>query len=183
MAITIRYNTFTKSGMMDMTLRTLKDNFKGPALALSIGAATLAGFSSAANAECAPLKKTAWGQDFNASPSAHAYSQENIGSVGISIYPGSDLAKNNFTAEQLGDAIVSAFAKAGVNAECFVNNSLFDKSGTALGFKIDGLSIKIDGDNRFDMGQVWNDKRILVAAVNEAKTARLLLTNNELALR
>lgn len=130
--------------------------------------------------QCAPLAKTSYGRELNASTSAHKYSQENIGNVGISIYPGADLATNGFSsANMLGDVIISALKGKNVEAECFVNNTFFDTSGTALSFKINGLSIKIDGDDTFNMDEVWHDKRILRAAVAEAKTVKLLQASVE----
>lgn len=132
--------------------------------------------------KCAPLKHDAQGYQWDASYSAHKYSKEHVGNVGISIFPGADL--KNFTADELGLAITSSFKKHGVEAQCFVNQSSFPDSGTALGFKIDGLSIKVDGDDSFNMKQVRTDKRIIKYAISEAKMVKRLLSkaNENVAL-
>jgi hypothetical protein len=141
----------------------------------------LLAFATAAHAEneqiqtCAPLERTNWDQVINASTTAHMYSQKNLGAVGISIFPGADLERNGFTADELGAKLVNVLKGAGVEAQCFINNSHFINSGTALGFKVNGLSITIDGDDRFNMGQVQDDKRILRTTVAEAKTSKMLL--------
>lgn len=164
---------------------------KAGATALMVGALSLP--FAAANADdtqmqkvnlqqpatCAPLEKTGYGMEWDASYSAHKYSRNNVGSIGISIFPGADL--DNFTADELGAKLVSLFESTGVQAKCFVNNSQFSNSGTALGFKIGGLSITIDGDNSFNMDQVAQDKRILRTAISEAKTANQLLASGSFA--
>ena len=190
-------------------LARLKDSFSefanGSSVktgATTLALATLLTFSSAASntaqaedaqaqpvvlqhaSSCAPLEETNWGQTINASTSAHMYSQENIGSIGISIFPGADLQTNGFTADELGTTLVRALEDVGIDAQCFVNNSHFENSGTAMGFKVAGLSITIDGDNSFNLSEVLRDQKVLVAAINEAKTAKQLLVNgdNTLAL-
>ena len=183
MAITKRYRTFDKSWKIEMLLEQLRTVFRKPALAATLGAALVTGSSTAANAEeaqCAPLKKTNWGQDLGASSSAHMYSEDNIGSVGISIFPGADLETNGFTADELGTTIVSALSDVGVNAQCYVHKTQFPESGTALGFKVAGLSIVVDGDESFNMAQVWNDGRILQSTIAEAKTAGQLLAGADI---
>lgn len=72
----------------------MQANFKTAAAAATMLAlSALPFYASAADGQCAPLHKTKWGEDYSASTSAHRYSERNIGSVGISIYPGSDLKK------------------------------------------------------------------------------------------
>jgi hypothetical protein len=157
-------------------LSNAKKAFIGSTLAMGL---TFGGLAHADNNQCAPLEKTSYGMELGASYSAHAYSEKNVGSVGISIFPGADLEASGFTADQLGTKLVSVLRGAGINAECFVNNSHFDASGTALGFKVGGLSIQIDGDDSFNMAQVQSDKRILKATVAEAKTAKQLLASTD----
>ncbi|MEM7467204.1 MAG: hypothetical protein AAF387_10000 [Pseudomonadota bacterium] len=161
-------------------LNKIRDGLTGTRATLAAG--LLSAFCFAAEAsndgQCAALTKDAQGYEWDASYSAHNYSEDNIGNVGISIYPGEDL--NSFSADELGSKLVNLFKSAGVQAECFINNSSFTESGTALSFKIDGLSIVIDGDDTFGMKQVREDKRILrSAAAEEAKTAKDVLASRE----
>jgi hypothetical protein len=90
--------------------------------------------------------------------------------VGISIYPGADSDKN--PPHFVGNQIVKALEKAGIDAQCFVNNTMFEDSGTALSFKIGGLSIKVDGDDTFNLLEVAKKPSVMKAVVNEAKTAK-----------
>ncbi|MCU7805667.1 MAG: hypothetical protein KZQ96_20975 [Candidatus Thiodiazotropha sp. (ex Lucinoma borealis)] len=172
MAITIRNTTFTNSRMIVMTLQSFKDRVKGPALAAGLGAAMFGAFSTAAQAEgaqCAPLEQAASGHVFDASTSAYIYSQENIGAVGISIFPGVDLGR--FTGHDLGTKLVKIMEMNGVEAECFVHNEP-GPNGTAVNFKIAGLSWKEDGS--LNASQSF-DKETLRGVIAEAKTAKELL--------
>lgn len=165
-----------------MLLEKFKNSVKGPALAATLSVACLGAFSTAVHAEdaqCSSLKQNRYGHQMGAGSSAHLYSQQNVGAVGISIFPGADLEISGFTAHQLGAKLVSVLNKAGVKAECFVNDSLFENNGTALGFQIDGFSITVDGQDAFGMRQIQEDKRILRSAVAEAKTAKMLLASEK----
>lgn len=155
-------------------LSKAKKAFIGSTLAMGL---TFGGLAHADNNQCAPLEKTNYGMELGASYSAHAYSEKHVGSVGISIFPGADIGGEK--PNELGTTIVNALRGAGIEAECFVNNSHYDSSGTALGFKVGGLSIQIDGDDSFNIDQVWDDKRILKATVAEAKTAKQLYASNQ----
>ncbi|MEW7986971.1 MAG: hypothetical protein AB2765_07915 [Candidatus Thiodiazotropha endolucinida] len=155
-----------------MTLQSFKDKVKGPALAAGLGAAMFGAFSSAAHAEgmqCAPLHQTSTGREVNASLSAHRYSQQNIGAVGISIFPGTDLGDQS--PHKLGHILRSTFQKYGVEAECFVHNRTHS-NGTSVNFKIAGLSWKEDGSLNISQSL---DKSTLRGIIAEAKTAKEFL--------
>lgn len=125
--------------------------------------------AQASDERCSPLFQTSIGRQVNASYSAHRYSQENIGAVGISIFPGRTLSQD--AAHALGAQLVQVLHQNAVEARCFVHFENGEK-GSGFDFVITGLS--------------WNDERplsiveatdvaTLRAVIAEAKTARTLL--------
>lgn len=125
--------------------------------------------AKATEERCSPLFQTSTGRLVNASFSAHRYSQENVGAVGISIFPGRTLSQD--AAHALGVQLVQALNQNEVEARCFVHFENGEK-GSGFDFVITGLS--------------WNDERplsiveatdvgTLRAVIAEAKTARSLL--------
>ena len=131
--------------MKAMTLGSFKDTVKGPALAAGLGAAALGAFSMAAHAggaQCAPMERASSGHVFDAGTSAHIYSRQSIGAVGISIFPGADLG--NQSPHKLGNILRSTMQKYGVPAECYVHKTS-SQNGTSIQFHIAGLAWKEDG--------------------------------------
>lgn len=118
---------------------------------------------------CSPLFQTSTGREVNAGLSAHVYSQENIGAVGISIFPGQDLG--SYSPHEIGVMLVKVMAQNGVEAQCFVHNE-YGPNGTAVNFKIDGLSWKPDGSLNVSQSL---DRETLIGVIAEAKTAGMLL--------
>jgi len=125
--------------------------------------------AQAADERCSPLFQTSTSRQVNASYSAHRYSQENVGAVGISIFPGRTLSQD--AAHALGTQLVQALHQNEVEARCFVHFENGEK-GSGFDFIITGLS--------------WNDERplsiveatdvaTLHAVIAEAKTAGTLL--------
>ena len=118
------------------------------------------------------------GREFNAATSAHVYSKEHVGAVGISIFQGADLSRAS--SHTLGTKLVGIMKRSGLEAECFVHEKSVS-GGTSVNFHIAGLA--------FDEGNGLNireavDKDNLKAVVAEARTARDLLVSAdpELAL-
>jgi hypothetical protein len=174
--------------MIEMALEKLANIFTGTRGKLAAAAlsavAMVSTFSGAAQADdaraqpvslsttqqCMPLLKSSQGTDINASSSAHGYSKFNPGSVGVSIYPGKGLEFAGFKdAHQLGLEVVGVLRDAGIDAQCFINNSFFEDSGPSIAFHVHGLRIKLDGKDSFGIDQVWDDPRVLRAAYAEAK--------------
>lgn len=122
---------------------------------------------------CAPLRENAVGREMDASYSAYKFSQENVGKVGISIFPGQDLGDKS--PEFLGTLLVNSFRKRGVEAECFVHHETGPK-GTGLDFKINGHSWGVD--RALNLSEVL-DVDTIEKVVAEAKTAKMLLSSND----
>lgn len=119
--------------------------------------------------QCSPLFRTSSGRQVNASYSAHRYSQENVGAVGISIFPGRTLSQDS--AHDLGHKLVNMFKQNDVEARCFVHYDNGAK-GSGFNFKITGLSWKKDGPMNIVEATSETTLRGVIA---EAKTARALL--------
>ena len=164
-----------------MTLQGIKDKFKAPALAATLGAATLGAFSGATQAEgeqCEPLYHHPSGDTYTASTSAHIYSKRHVGAVGISIFQGADLSRES--SHTLGTKLVGVMKRSGLEAECFVHDKSV-KGGTSVNFHIAGLAF--DEDNGLNVREAV-DRENLKAVVAEARTARdhLASADPELAL-
>ena len=85
---------------------------------------------------CNPLHQTSTGREVNASYSAYRYSKDNIGHVGISIFPGQDLGAYKPT--QVGVYLVEQLKSKGVEAACFIHNETGPK-GTSIDFMVKGI--------------------------------------------
>lgn len=132
------------------------------------GTAQTQGVSESAE-QCSPLFRTSSGRQVNASYSAHRYSQENVGAVGISIFPGQDLPMGS--AHTIGLKLAQAFRQNGVQAACFVHFENGPK-GSGFNFKVAGLSWKKDGP--MTIVEATNVETLRGVAA-EARTARALL--------
>ena len=150
--------------------------------------ATLVAFSGAAsandnlhnasikpNAQCAPLYQSSTGRKINASYSSYKYSQENIGAVGISIFPGQDATFE--VANSLGTKIATVLKRHGVEAECFVHNEIGPK-GT--GFNFDIVGIPWSEDRPLNAKEATS-KDVLKAVLERAKIAKdvVAVSNDE----
>lgn len=122
-----------------------------------------------AGGRCAPLYRNAADRQANALLSAHIYSQENVGAVGISIFPGQDLPAN--LAHSVGMKLVTAFEQNGIQAACFVHTEI-GSSGSGFNFKITGLAWSEDGP--MSISEATNIETLRGVAA-EARTARALL--------
>lgn len=118
---------------------------------------------------CSPLYRNAGDRQANALLSAHIYSQENIGAVGISIFPGQDLPES--LAHSVGRQLVTAFEQNGIQAACFVHNEI-GSSGSGFNFKITGLAW--NEDRPLSISEATNIETLRGVAA-EARTARALL--------
>lgn len=127
--------------------------------------------ASAQFEQCAPLYRNQSGQTANARLSAHIYSQENIGAVGISIFPGQDLTMDG--AHSAGTALASAFKRNGIEARCFVHSER-GPNGSGFGYKIAGQSWNTDGPLNIVEA---SDVETLRGVAAEARTARALLAS------
>ena len=117
---------------------------------------------------CAPLVRTSTGRELNAGTTAHAFSQEHVGSVGISIYAGRDLGDNS--PEFLGALLVNELRSRGVQAECFVHHERVP-NGTGVRFHVAGLSMSEES-----IGITASfDENMLNGVAAEARTAGMLL--------
>lgn len=157
-----------------MLLEKFKNSVKTPALAAALTLAPIGAFSTASHADgaqCGPLYQTSTGREVDASYSAHRYSQQHVGAVGISIFPGADLG--SYSGHDLGTKIVSALKINGVDAECFVHNNTHS-NGTSVNFHITGLAWKEDGALNISQSLARDTLRGVIA---EAKTARELLAH------
>ncbi len=122
--------------------------------------------------QCSPLAQTSTGREVDASYSAHKYSQENVGAVGISIFGGRDLG--SFSPHDLGTKLVKILEMNGVKAECFVHHRDVT-NGTAVNFNVDGLAWKEDGFLNISESI---SKDTLRGVIAEAKTAKSLLASS-----
>lgn len=117
---------------------------------------------------CAPLAQTSTGRELNAGTSAHAYSQQNVGNVGVSIFAGRDLGEHS--PEYLGALLVNEMRDRGVQAECFVHNERVP-NGTGVRFHVAGLSMSEES-----IGITASfDEDMLDSVAAEAKTAGMIL--------
>lgn len=121
---------------------------------------------------CSPLYRNAVDRQASAGLSAHIYSRENVGAVGISIYPGRTLSQDS--AHALGVKIVTALEQNGVGARCFVHYENGTK-GSGFDYKITGLSWSDDGPLNIVEATSPETLRGVIA---EAKTARALLASD-----
>lgn len=98
---------------------------------------------------CSPVRKAANGVSWGASRTAHQFSMERRGNVGISIYPGAELKESKYTADQIGVYLVEQLQKGSdvIRAKCFVNERWVD-GGTSINFKVYGISIPKRKDPR-----------------------------------
>ena len=126
-----------------------------------------------ATQQCAPLEQTSTGIEINAGASAHIYSQDSVGAVGVSIFAGADLG--NQSPHKLGTFIKAVMNKYGVEAECFVD-STHGSNGTSIQFHIDGLSAKKDGS--FGISESLN-KEFLHGIIAQAKTVKQLINQKK----
>ena len=121
-------------------------------------------------ARCDPLYRTASGRLADASYSATRYSEEHVGAVGISIFPGLNIADTNPHA--FGLKLVQMLSQYGVEAACFVNHSQI-RNATSITYNIDGLAWR-EGNSNLDLGEAQNGETIR-SVVMEANTIGKLL--------
>lgn len=117
---------------------------------------------------CAPLSRTSTGRVLNAGTTAHEYSQQNVGSVGISIFAGRDLGEHS--PEYLGALLVNEIRARGVQAECFVHHERMP-NGTGVRYHVAGLSTS---DESLGITASF-DEEVLDGVAAEAKTAGMIL--------
>ncbi len=120
------------------------------------------------NKICLPLETTQRGEIINAGTSAMIHSNANKGTIAISAFPGPDLHNNP---EQL----TNLFRGAETDADCFVNNSLFQDSGTSISFYVAGLPVSYKGQEEFGITQLRDNPAILRAVKAQATIAKTLL--------
>lgn len=157
----------------------LRDGFTGAVAATALFAAPACANDTASStaengleprteAFCGELRETDGGRILNAGTTAHTYSQENLGNVGISIFAGRDLGDHS--PEYLGALLVNELRSRGVQAECFVHNERV-QNGTGIRFHVAGLSMSEDS-----LGITASfDEEMLDGVEAEAKTAGRLL--------
>lgn len=119
---------------------------------------------------CDPLYRTASGRLADASYSATRYSEEHVGAVGVSIFPGLDIADANPHA--FGLKLVQILNQYDVEAACFVNHSPI-RSATSISYNIDGLAWR-EGSSNLDLSEAQNEETIR-AVIMEANTIGKLL--------
>lgn len=141
------------------------------ALILPIGAVGSAQERETAE-RCSPLYRNIAERQAGAGLSAHIYSQEHVGAVGISIYPGRTLSRDS--AHSLGVQLVNAFRQNDVEASCFVHFQN-GSGGSGFDFVISGLSWNEEGPLNITEATNVETLRSVIA---EAKTARTLLSSN-----
>lgn len=124
---------------------------------------------------CKTLRTTSTGREITSAVSAHIYSEERPGNVGIFIYPGADLV--NVTAQQAGGFLVAVMRQNGVTAECFIEKEVSSR-GTSINFIINGIGIR---DEPFGVDEI-TDKRLLGKVIAEAKTAEMVLASTSPSL-
>lgn len=172
-----------------MALPQFKSDFLGTATkgvaALGLALAPISGGASAQDAQvqqvsattqtaqCSPLFRTSTGREVNARMSAHVYSQQYVGAVGISIFPGQDLSLDG--AHSAGAALVDVFKRSGIEARCFVHNER-GPEGSGFNYKIDGQSWNKDGPMNIVEA---SDVETLRGVAAEARTARALLASQD----
>ena len=126
-----------------MTLQGIKDKFKAPALAVTLGAATVGAFSGAAQAETQPQYDdeivNALLNGKRSDPTeliaASDYSRDNRG-IGILIYKGTD--SGSYTVESIGDLIEQRFtAKWGIPTETHGRQNNINPEATSISYFID----------------------------------------------
>jgi len=118
---------------------------------------------------CAPLEVNTTGRTLDAGLSAYRYSKKDAGSVGISIFPGSNIPTD--AAHNLGTVLRAVFQRSGIDAECFVHYENGPK-GTGINFKIDGLTWSENGPLNILEAK---DIKTLKAVATEARLVRKLL--------
>ena len=117
---------------------------------------------------CGDLYRTSTGRQVDASFTAHNYSQQNIGKIGVSIFAGQDLGEHS--PEFLGTALVNSLRRRGVEAECFVHHEEMP-NGTGVNFHIAGLTYS---EESLSISEALNAE-VMDALAAEAKTAGMLL--------
>ena len=143
--------------------------FAAPACANDASASAAEnGLEPRTEAFCGELMQADNGHIFNARTSSHAYSQENLGNVGISIFAGQDFGDNS--PEFMGALLVNEFRARGVHAECFVHHTPVP-NGTGVWFHIAGLA---QSEESLGITAAF-DEDMLDSLEAEAKTAGMLL--------
>jgi len=125
-----------------------------------------------ASQRCAPLDRTSSGRSVAAVVSAHRYSRENVGAVGIPISPGRDLGSRS--PHELGALLVEGLRRTGVEARCFIDDVRAPR-GTGVEFVINGL--EWDDRGSLSISEALNVDTIKSVAA-EATAARRLLASN-----
>ena len=123
------------------------------------------------NEICLPLAKArrVKGLNLGADASAIIHSEDNIGTVGIAVFPGPD-------ADNTSD-LVKILRNNGVKVECFINDSYFPNGGTQYRFYVDGLSVDYKGQTSFGLQDIADNIDILRAVKADSIMAETLLTN------
>ena len=124
------------------------------------------------NKFCLPLKeaKSIKGLSLNADTSANIHSRNNMGTLAIAVYPGSDMYD---TPAQL----TTLFRNNGVKTDCFINDIPLKKSGTQYTFYVGGLPVDYKGQTTFGIQELRDNPDILRSVRAEAGMAEIFLTN------
>jgi len=171
-----------------MALPQFKSDFLGTAAqgvaAISLALAPISGAAAqdaqmqqtsatAQAGECTALYRNSSGRIAGAGLSAHKYSQDHIGAVGISIYPGQDLTIEG--AHSAGSALAGAFARNGIEARCFVHYER-GSAGSGFNYSIDGQSWSSERPMTIVEA---SDVETLRGVAAEARTAKALLASRD----
>ena len=124
------------------------------------------------NKFCLPLAKArrVKGLSLGAGASAIRHSENNIGTLAIAVFPGSDMYD---TPAQL----TTLFRNNGVKADCFINDIPLKKSGTVFIFYVGGLPVDYKGQMSFGIQELRDNRDILRSVRAEAGMAEIFLTD------
>lgn len=115
------------------------------------------------NKTCLPLTEVN-GVALGSDASAREHSLDFPGIIAISALPGADLRDSP-------QNLTILFRKNGVEADCFINHSIFPNSGTEFSLYVAGNRTEFDGKTRFGILDLQSNPEILRFAITEAKLA------------
>lgn len=119
--------------------------------------------------QCDALYLTSAGEQVDATYSAIRYSEDNIGAVGIAVYPGRDVAK--LSPHLVGLLLVRRFKRHDLAAKCFVDKPQ-NKPHTLVSYKVNGLSWR-EGASVMEISEAQRES-IIKDVVAEANLVRKL---------
>ena len=124
------------------------------------------------NKFCLPLAESisVKGLSLGASTSANIHSRNNIGTLAIAVFPGSDMYD---TPAQL----TTLLRNNGVKADCFINHIPLKKSGTVFIFYVAGVPVEYEGQMSFGIQELRDNPDILKAVKADSIMAETLLTD------